>query len=100
MTCCACASAGSPRNYRWRFLYQQTLWNISTYGASAYSEKRATSIFLAPAGWTPQVYQTTLMMPYVGAYANSNGTPQSWLNTSLVTIPPGAPPLPSRYVAS
>jgi hypothetical protein len=92
--------AGGSRHNADYDTYQQTLWNISTYGASAYSEKRATSIFLAPAGWTPQVYQTTLMMPYVGAYANSNGTPQSWLNTSLVTIPPSAPPLPSRYVSS
>ncbi|WP_111934294.1 hypothetical protein [Paraburkholderia bryophila] len=92
--------AGGSRHNADYDTYQQTLWNISTYGASAYSEKRATSIFLAPAGWTPQVYQTTLMMPYVGAYANSNGTPQSWLNTSLVTIPAGAPALPSRYVSS
>ncbi|MBR8433468.1 hypothetical protein [Burkholderia cenocepacia] len=92
--------AGGSRHNADYATYQQTLWNISTYGASAYSEKRATSIFLAPAGWTPQVYQTTRMMPYVGAYAQSNGTPQGWLNTSLVTIPADAPPLPSRYVGS
>ncbi|WP_210302592.1 hypothetical protein [Phyllobacterium sp. 628] len=78
--------------------YKKTLWNISTYGASAYSEKRATSIFLAPSGWTPQVYQTTRMMPYVGAYARSKGKPQPWLNTSLVSIPADAPELPLRYV--
>ncbi|PCE33065.1 hypothetical protein [Burkholderia ubonensis] len=92
--------AGGSRHNTDYDTYQQTLWNISTYGASAYSEKRATSIFLAPAGWTPQVYQTTRMMPYVGAYAQSNGTPQGWLNTSLVTIPADAPPLPARYVLS
>jgi hypothetical protein len=80
--------------------YQQTLWNISTYGACPYSEKRATTVFLAPGGWTPQVYQTTRMAPYVGAYAAGtypNGKPQDWLNTALVTIPAGAPALPSKY---
>ena len=92
--------AGGSRHNADYATYQQTLWNISTYGASAYSEKRATSIFLAPAGWTPQVYQTTRMMPYVGAYAQSNGSPQGWLNPSLVTIPADAPALPSRYVSS
>ncbi|MPW22438.1 hypothetical protein GCT13_37840 [Paraburkholderia sp. CNPSo 3157] len=78
--------------------FKQTLWNISTFGACPYSEKRATTVFLAPQGWTPQLYQTTRMMPYVGAYGNSNGTPQAWLNTDVVTIPPDAPPLPSRYI--
>jgi hypothetical protein len=92
--------AGGDRHNADYATYQQMLWNISTYGASAYSEKRATSIFLAPPGWTPQVYQTTRMMPYVGAYAQSNGSPQGWLNTALVTIPASAPPLPARYVQS
>lgn len=77
--------------------YKKTLWNISTFGACPYSEKRATTVFLAPDGWTPQVYQITRMMPYVGAYANRNGTPQDWLNTSLVEIPADAPALPDRY---
>lgn len=90
--------AGGARHNADYDTYKQTLWNISTYGASAYTEKRATSIFLAPPGWTPQIYQTTRMMPYVGAYANANGTPQHWLNTSLVSIPADAPPLPARYV--
>jgi hypothetical protein len=92
--------AGGSRHNADYATYQSTLWNISTFGASPYSEKRATSIFLAPAGWTPQVYQTTRMMPYVGAYAQSNGSPQSWLNTALVSIPADAPALPSRYVGS
>lgn len=87
--------------------YKQTLWNISTYGAAPYSEKRATTVFLAPQAsttggqqWTPQVYQTTRMMPYVGAYATGsypNGSPQGWLNTDVVTIPPTAPTLPAGY---
>ncbi len=80
--------------------YKQTLWNISTYGSCPYSEKRATSIFLAPAPWTPRIYQTTLMMPYVGAYANGtypNGEPPSWLNTAVARVPSTAPTLPSQY---
>ena len=56
----------------------------------------------APGGqqWTPQVYQTTRMMPYVGAYATGsypNGKPQGWLNTDVVTIPSTAPTLPAAY---
>ena len=31
-------------------LYKRTLWNISTYGASIFSEKRGTTAFLAPPG--------------------------------------------------
>jgi len=92
--------AGGSRHNADYATYQATLWNISTYGASPYSEKRATTVFLAPSGWTPQVYQTTLMMPYVGAYAQSNGTPQGWLDTAVVTIPAGSPALPSRYILS
>lgn len=77
--------------------YQQTLWNISTFGSCPYSEKRATTLFLAPPGWTPQLYQITRMMPYVGAYANSDNTPQGWLNPALVNIPQDTSPLPARY---
>lgn len=82
--------------------HQQTLWNISTYGACPYSEKRGTTVFLAPAPWTPQNYQTTLMMPYVGAYATraADGTPipQWWLNTSVVSLKGKAPKLPPGYI--
>jgi hypothetical protein len=81
--------------------YQQTLWNISTFGAIPYSEKRATTVFLAPPGWTPTNYQTTGMMPYVGAYATgstSDPTPQSWLNTTTFVLPPGTPALPAAYI--
>lgn len=92
--------AGGSRHNADYATYQSTLWNISTYGASPYSEKRATSVFLAPAGWTPQVYQTTRMMPYAGAYAQSDGSPQQWLDTARVSIPADAPALPSRYVGS
>jgi hypothetical protein len=58
---------------------QRTLWNISTYGASAYSEKRATTAFLAPDAWTPRVGGDTLMAPYAGAE-----TRQPWLRAEYV----------------
>lgn len=83
--------------------YNKIAWNISTFGASPYSEKRATSVFLAPDGWTPAVTQVTCMMPYVGAYATQRITshggwaqagpilPQTWLRTELVRIDGGNP---------
>jgi hypothetical protein len=72
--------------------YTKSLWNISTFGAAPYSEKRATTIFLAPASWVPHIYTGTYMMPYVGAE-----TPQGWLNTHVVTVPSGTPAPPSQY---
>jgi hypothetical protein len=72
--------------------YTKSLWNISTFGAAPYSEKRATTIFLAPATWVPHIYTGTYMMPYVGAQPA-----QGWLNTHLVTVPAGTPALPSQY---
>ncbi|MGB3071543.1 MAG: hypothetical protein WBC18_23550 [Ottowia sp.] len=78
--------------------HEKTLWNISTFGASVHSEKRATSVFLAPAGWTPRPYQTTCMMPYVGAYAVSAGQPQGWLRHDLVSVPADAPALPPQFI--
>ncbi|HEY7770716.1 hypothetical protein [Longimicrobium sp.] len=89
---------GSHRHNADYDTHKATLWNISTFGATPYSEKRATTVFLAPAGWTPQVYQTTRMMPYVGAYATSPTDPQPWLQTSAVALPPDAPPLPARFI--
>lgn len=61
--------------------YQQSYWNISTYGACPYSEKRATAIFLALSNWNPKPTPNTFMPPYAGAE-----TPQSWLQTDLVTL--------------
>lgn len=72
--------------------YQKSLWNISTFGAAPYSEKRGTTIFLAPASWTPSIYSNTYMMPYVGAE-----TLQGWLQTALVSVPAGTPSTPSQY---
>jgi hypothetical protein len=66
--------------------YKQTLWNISTFGACAYSEKRGTALFLAPADWAPAPSLGTFMPPYYGAEPA-----QAWLNTSLVQLPAGYP---------
>jgi hypothetical protein len=57
-----------------------TKWNISTYGASLYSEKRGTTLFLAPPAWTPVVRRGTgIMASYYGAHAR-----QSWLDMDLI----------------
>ena len=61
--------------------YNETLWNFSTYGACAFSEKRATALFLAPAGWEAVPTAGTFMPPYLGAQ-----TPQSWLQTDLISL--------------
>jgi len=47
-------------------VHANTVWNLSTFGASAYTEKRATTIFLAPLDWNPKPSQETKMMSYVG----------------------------------
>lgn len=90
--------AGADRHNADYGIHVDTLWNISTFGASVYSEKRAGSVFLAPPLWQPQVYQTTRMMPYVGAYAVSEGQAQPWLHTELVAIADDEPALPARYL--
>jgi hypothetical protein len=61
--------------------HNQTKWNISTYGACAYSEKRGTAIFLAPGNWNPQPQAGTIMPSFRGAEVR-----QGWLNTNLVRI--------------
>ena len=60
----------------------ETYWTISTYGFSVYTERRATTIFLAPPSWNPQTSPKTIMAPYVGAE-----TRQRWLATDLVRLP-------------
>jgi len=45
------ALAGGYRHGADFATHQDTLWNISTYGASLYSEKRGAPIFLAPKEW-------------------------------------------------
>lgn len=62
--------------------HSATKWSISTYGASVYSEKRGTTVFLAPPPpmWGPPTPAPgTIMAPYTGAL-----TPQRWLDTTLI----------------
>lgn len=61
--------------------YKVFLWNISTFGSCVYSEKRATTIFLAPSTWNPRFNSDTYMAPYVGAESR-----QPWLNTHAVRL--------------
>jgi hypothetical protein len=62
-------------------LHEKTLWNISTYGLCAFSEKRATAVFLADRNWNPLIQKDTVMPHYRGA-----DTPQSWLRKDLIII--------------
>lgn len=76
-------------------------WNISTFGASPYSEKRGTSVFLAPPGWEAAPTQKIAMTPYAGAYGVQKKDeiyPQKWLRTELVRILKGASPLLPQFV--
>lgn len=61
--------------------YKVFLWNISTFGSCVYSEKRATTIFLAPSTWNPSFNSETYMARYVGAESI-----QPWLNTHAVRL--------------
>ncbi len=62
--------------------HEKTLWNLSTFGACAYSEKRATAVFLAPPAWAPSVDPVTYMPHFAGAE-----TRQHWLKTQYVRLP-------------
>lgn len=64
-------------------IHRASLWNISTFGACAYSEKRGTTIFLAPEKWKPIPNSDTIMPPYAGAE-----TRQEWLRTDLIRYAP------------
>lgn len=63
--------------------HNATKWNISTYGASVYSEKRGTTVFLAPPPplWGPPAPAPglTIMPPYTGANPR-----QAWLDGTLI----------------
>lgn len=61
--------------------YKATLWNISTYGAIPYSEKRSTPIFLAPSTFSLALNSQTHMPLYVGA-----DSVQGWMNPELLVI--------------
>lgn len=58
--------------------HNATKWNISTYGASPYSEKRGTTVFLAPAGWAPSC-ETVIWPRFKGST-----TLQGWYQPELL----------------
>lgn len=60
-----------------------TNWNIATYGACAYSEKRGGTVFIAPNAWKPEPQPQTIMAPYVGAESK-----QRWLKQNLISVCP------------
>jgi hypothetical protein len=60
--------------------YKATLWNISTFGACAFSEKRSTPIFLARSKFDTTIHSDTQMPHYDGA-----GSKQGWMHTNLLT---------------
>lgn len=64
--------------------HKKTLWNISTYGASLFSEKRGAPIFLAPKAWMEK--GTHLYAGFDGPKAG-----HGWFRDDLVTgLPEGA----------
>jgi hypothetical protein len=60
--------------------HKATLWNFSTFGACAFSEKRSTPIFLANSSFSTAINSTTKMPLYNGATAK-----ESWMNPQLLT---------------
>ena len=62
--------------------YKDTLWNISTYGAIPYSEKRSTPIFLAPSTFSLDLDAETHMPLYLGA-----DSLRGWMNPDLLAMP-------------
>ena len=62
--------------------YNATLWNYSTFGASAYSEKRSSPVFLAGPNFSLTLDPNTHMPLYVGA-----GSVQNWMNPTLLQLP-------------
>ncbi len=61
--------------------HEATLWNFSTYGACAYSEKRSSPVFLAPSSFSLALDSKTKMPLYEGA-----GSVQAWMRTDLMEI--------------
>lgn len=70
--------------------HKATKWNISTYGACPYSEKRGTTVFLAPNGFNINTSQETIMQPYQGSWkygwVGSTKYPQGWMDTNLISL--------------
>ena len=60
--------------------HKATLWNFSTYGGCAYSEKRCAPLFLGRSSFSLQLHSDTKMPHYDGAR-----TLQNWMHTDLMT---------------
>lgn len=60
--------------------HKATLWNFSTYGGCAYSEKRCAPIFLGLSTFSLKLHSDTKMPHYDGA-----GSKQDWMQTDLMT---------------
>ncbi len=65
--------------------HQATKWNIATYGLCPYSEKRGTTIFLAPDDWKALVQAGWSMPSYAGARTRTPG----WVATASFTANAG-----------
>ncbi len=63
---------------------EQTLWNFATYGASVFSEKRSTPIFLANRTFDLTLHADTGMPYYWGANAGNIG--DGWMHPQLVIV--------------
>jgi hypothetical protein len=61
--------------------HKATLWNFSTYGGCAYSEKRCAPLFLGRSTFSLTLQNDTKMPHYDGARSV-----QSWMHTSLMTF--------------
>ncbi len=51
---------------------------MSTYGFSVYTERHATTMFLAPPNWNPHTSSKIIMAPYVGAENVKGGSRRTW----------------------
>lgn len=60
--------------------HQATKWNIATYGLCPYSEKRGTTIFLAPSTWAATVKAGWKMPSYAGARSKD----QHWITKESI----------------
>ena len=60
--------------------HKATLWNFSTYGGCAYSEKRCAPLFLGRSTFSLSLHSDTKMPHYDGAR-----TKQGWMQTDLMT---------------
>jgi len=58
-----------------------TYWNFSTFGASAYAEKRCTPLFLTTTDFNLECDKDTKMPLYAGA-----GSKQGWMQTDLLDL--------------